>query len=203
MGAVCIITVTCGTTTVCTSARVLTTARDPLCTALRFTRGRRRTGISGRGIGLRHQDFGRRYIDRRRVGAGLLVAAADTNRRQTMALSLPAVAEANHPPAITEVHGPLATAQAQGRPAMAVPLDRPHHRWRVPPVLRPAIFMLVFRKAATGHRLSVRLLNSIREPVQAALTAASAENPSVRRAIAAEQAPGAATAPGENSDETA
>jgi hypothetical protein len=135
--------------------------------------------------------------------AASLPAAAETNRHQTAALDLPAVAEANHP--ITEVDGLRAMAQAQDHPAMAVPLDRPrpHNRRRVPPVLRPAILTRVFRKAATNHRLSDLLLNRIREPVQAALTAASAENPSVRRVIAVKQAPLAAIAQGESSDEIA
>ena len=219
MEAACITTVTCGAITAFTSVRILTTVRDRLYTAVRFTRDRRRTGISGRGIVLRHLDFGHRYIDPRRVGAdplavaadtghhqmgpGLLVvaAAADTNRRQTMAVNLPAVAEANHPLEITEADGLRAMGQAQNRPAMAVPLDQPHNRRRVLPVLHRAILTLVSRRAA--NRPSGRLLNRIREPVQAALTAASAENPSVRRAIAARQAPGAPIAQGESNDETA
>jgi hypothetical protein len=215
--AACITTVTCGTITAFTSARILTTVRDRLCTVVRFTRGRRQTGISGRGIVPRHLDFGHRRIDHRplaaglpaveavtshrQTAAGLPAAAAETNRRPTVAPDLPAVAEANHPPAITEVDGLPAMALAQDRPAMAVPLDRPHNRRRVPPVLPPAILTRVFRKGATGHRLSDRLLNRIREPVQAALTAASAENPSVRRVIAAKQAPEPAIARGESSDE--
>jgi hypothetical protein len=262
----------------CTSARVLTTVRDRLCTADRFTRGHRRTGISGRGIVLRHLGFGHRYIDRRQVGAGLpavvadtnrrqveaglLVAVADTNRRQVEAGLLVAVADTNHPPvaadinrlpvvavpnrppeaaglpavvpnrlqpasslpkagaapdrlrtmvanlqavaeashpAMAQADGLPAMAQAPDRPAMAVPRDRRHNRSHVPPVL--AILTLVSLKVA--NRPSGRLLNRIRAPVPEALTAASAENPSERRAIAAKQAPGAAIAQGENSDETA
>ncbi len=77
-----------------------------------------------------------------------------------------------------------------------------------PPQVRPSparphlILMLVFHRAPIGHRPSDRLLSSTRARVQAALTAISAENPSVRRAIAAKQAPAAAIAPGESSDET-
>ncbi len=89
-------------------------------------------------------------------------------------------------------------------PGMAVPLGRhrSRNRRRVPlPDPHPAILMLVFRKAVTGRRLSDRLLSSTRARVQAASTATSAENPSVRRAIAAKQA-AAAIAPGEGNDET-
>ena len=125
----------------------------------------------------------------------------DINRRQTMAANLPAVAEANHPPEITEADGLRGMGQVQNRPAMAVPFDQPHNRRRVLPVLRRVILTLVFRKAA--NKPSGRLLNRIREPVRAALTAASAENPSVRRAIAARQAPGAPIAQEESNDETA
>jgi hypothetical protein len=217
--------------------------------AVRFTRGRRRTGISARDIVLRHLDFGHLYIDRQ-AGVGLPAVAADTNhpraevdllaaaaadtnrllvgaghpavaadinrlptasslletvtetdRLRTMAVNLPAVAEANHLPATTEAGGLPAITPAQDLPAMAGLLGRPHNRRRVPPVPPPAILTLVFHKAA--NRPSDPRRNRIRALVPEALTAASAESPSERRAIAAKQAPGAAIAQGGNSDETA
>ena len=128
-------------------------------------RGRRQTGISGRGIVRRPLDFGHRYTDRRQAAAGLLAGggykpppkaaglravAADTSHHQTAVslrrwgiqtapngVNLPAAAGGtNHHPAITEATGLPAMAQAPDRPAMAVSLDRPHNRRRRP--ARPA-----------------------------------------------------------------
>ena len=72
---------------------------------------------------------------------------------------------------------------------MAARPGRHHNRRRVPlPGPRPPIPTLAFHRAATSRRLSDRLHSSTPARVRAASTAASVENPSARRAIAAKQA---------------